>query len=333
MNNKKFSLLVKGTAFSLISLAGIQVFNVSISKTPPANHLKSTKPENLFRWKGFNIYYTKKGATGSPIILLHNLNPSSSSIEWERIENRLAKKHRVYSIDMLGCGISDKPEILYTNFYYVQLLIDFIKNRICEKTFVVTSGFSASVALLAGVYDQSKFSGMLFINPPSLGSMSQIPTSYSRFNKNLLEIPVIGTLIYNMHYSKQAIEKRFSEKYFYNPFGINTKITDYYYACAHHDNNKGKYLQASLIGKYMNMNLIPGLRNSKVHTDILIGTAKQDLDFISRTWKRIKPDIKIYSLLQAKYFPQLEEPELTVATIEKSIRNAANARNRALNNN
>lgn len=71
--------------------------------------------------------------------LIHNLDVCSSSYEWKNIEDALSKTNTVYSIDLLGCGCSDHPILTYTNFLYVQLVTDFIKHVIGEKTDIIVS--------------------------------------------------------------------------------------------------------------------------------------------------------------------------------------------------
>ena len=50
-----------------------------------------------------------------------------------KVIDKLAENHAVYALDLLGCGRSEKPKITYTNYLYVQLISDFIKNVIHEK--------------------------------------------------------------------------------------------------------------------------------------------------------------------------------------------------------
>ena len=69
------------------------------------------------------IFFTQKKGTGTPMPLLHDLHCASSGREWQYIEDTLAKDHTVYTLDLLGCGRSDKPAITYTNFLYVQLIV------------------------------------------------------------------------------------------------------------------------------------------------------------------------------------------------------------------
>ena len=54
------------------------------------------------------------------------------------------KDHTVYTIDLLGFGRSEKPNLTYTNYLYVQLVTDFIQNIIGEKTDIIASNESIS---------------------------------------------------------------------------------------------------------------------------------------------------------------------------------------------
>ena len=320
MQNNPFKLI----AFTAAATAGAYFFNKHIDNYSVAQNKLKVEPENFFKWKNLNIYYTKYGSLGSPVILLHDINPAASSVEWDNIVELLAQDHRVYVLDLLGCGRSDKPELTYTNFYYVELLIDFIKSRVCEKSFIVASGLTCSIALMAGAYDSSKFSGMVFINPPSTGLLSQIPNNGTKFAKKLLESPIVGKLIYNKLYSRQRVDNLFTEKYLYNPFKVTTSLIDTYYESAHLGNGSGRFLQGSLSGRYINMNVNHALKNLKIHADIIVGGALRDEDFISRSWRRINPEIKIYSVAKSKILPHFEQPEETVAFIKKSIEESKN---------
>lgn len=323
MKKKTFKHIL---AFTALSSAGIYLLNKNVEDYAVSKNLLKAEPENYFKWKNIKIYYTKKGTIGSPVILIHDLNPAASTVEWCKIENILAQNHRVYSIDLLGCGRSDKPELTYTSFYFVQLLIDFIKSRVCEKSFVIASGYSSSIALMASAYDATKFSGLFFINPPSLSLLSQFPNSSSKVAKKLLELPLIGSLLYNMIYAREVIDDKFTEDYLYNPFTVDTKIIDTFYESAHLGNGNGRFLQASLSGNYVNMNIEHALKNTPVYADILIGAELHNSKFISRSWKRLKPDMHIYTITQAKNLPHYEKPEETALIIEKSIAAAAKKR-------
>ena len=114
---------------SAASFASLHVINKVIHYTASSKNLTSSYSGNYYKWRYGNIFYTKQGH-GEPILLIHDLNPSSSSYEWTRIIKKLEKNYTVYTIDLLGCGHSDKPEIIYSTYLFVRLLADFTKEII-----------------------------------------------------------------------------------------------------------------------------------------------------------------------------------------------------------
>ena len=118
---------------SAATVAGIYAFNKFIEATSTKKNLLKEESGTFFEWKLGDIFYKKTGS-GSPVLLIHDINVSSSSEEWSKIYKLLAKSHTVYVMDLIGCGRSDKPAIQYTNYMYVQLITDFINKVIKEKT-------------------------------------------------------------------------------------------------------------------------------------------------------------------------------------------------------
>jgi pimeloyl-ACP methyl ester carboxylesterase len=57
--------------------------------------------------QGHAVRYWTQGDTGPTVLLLHGI--SCSVLEWEHTIAALATQHRVIALDLLGCGLSDKP--------------------------------------------------------------------------------------------------------------------------------------------------------------------------------------------------------------------------------
>ena len=118
--------LVTLSVLTTMSGAAIYFLNKTLDTAAVRKNLLASAEKEIFSWQFGDIFYTKKG-TGTPMLLLHDLHCASSGREWQYIEDTLAKDHTVYTLDLLGCGRSDKPAITYTNFLYVQLIVTFIK--------------------------------------------------------------------------------------------------------------------------------------------------------------------------------------------------------------
>ena len=177
-NRKRFAKITGGSMnnsmkknirhfFLLTALAAgtIHLVNRFIDMTAEMKNILKTESGSYYHWKNGSIFYTKRGS-GSPLLLIHELNPISSSYEWCRLVKKLEKHYTVYTIDLLGCGRSDKPYLTYTNYLYVQLLTDFIHDVIGERPDVVTTGNSISFAVLAQNMNPNLLASITAINPP-----------------------------------------------------------------------------------------------------------------------------------------------------------------------
>lgn len=254
--NKKIKKLIMFTA----TVGGAMfAFNKFIEYTASYRNLTSEDNENYYAWRNGTIYYQKKG-TGSSLLLIHDLNPISSSYEWSHIIDKLSENHTVYAIDLLGCGKSEKPSSSYINYLYVQLINDFIQDVIQEKTDLIVTGESFSFAVMAARMNQAQIGKITAINPTDILYNVQSPTKLSELMKHTLELPIIGTFVYNLIANTKTINKQFREKYYYNSARIPVNLPDIYYEAAHLDGSNGKYLYASIIGKYTNINIIHALK-------------------------------------------------------------------------
>lgn len=300
-NIKHFFLL---TGLSIGCIYGINKF---IDTTSGIKKLLTANTGHFFEWRYGNIFYTKHGE-GNPILLIHDLHPASSSIEWNRIIKKLEKTHTVYAIDLLGCGRSDKPNLTYTNYMYVQLITDFVKKVIEKKTDVIATGDSCSFTLMAANMDNNIFDKLFFISPSSLDSLQANPNNKNNFIKKLLELPIIGTFFYNFQMTEDKITDLFEKNYYRKKASISSNIKDSYYESAHLNRSRGKYLFGSIIGNYTNINIIPALK--KIENPIyLIGSRDTETSInIIDSYVKYDETIETAYISNCNKLPQLEEP-------------------------
>lgn len=286
----------------------IHIANRFVSAAAQLKEMLDYSSKNFYDWRFGKVYYTKKG-NGSPILLIHDLMPGASGYEWSRIEKELATEHTVYTVDLLGCGRSEKPGITYTNFLYVQLICDFVKEIIKEKTDIIASGFSSSFVVMACVNDKENLNKIMLINPPNLSALQQMPTQKDRILKFLLDIPVFGTLVYHMIVSRESTSTLFLENMYYNPFHVETDIEDAYYEAAHKGGCYAKYLYASFISKYMNININHALTSIDNCLYIVEGEQEIHGDSIVEEYCKLNPAIETVIVKKTKHVPHLEDPE------------------------
>ena len=66
--------------------------------------------EGGFEWRDRRVAFTKRGK-GPPILLIHGIHAAAWSYEWRNNVDALAKNNTVYTIDLLGFGMSERPAI------------------------------------------------------------------------------------------------------------------------------------------------------------------------------------------------------------------------------
>lgn len=132
-----------------------------------------------WQWQGFTIGYQHAGPSagdgangagdgaGVPaIVLIHGFG--ASSIHWRKNIPELAKTCRVYAIDLLGYGKSDKPTpgepLAYTFETWSQQVRDFCCAVIGEPAFLIANSIGCVVAMQAAVDDPKWVRGVCMLD-------------------------------------------------------------------------------------------------------------------------------------------------------------------------
>lgn len=290
---------------STLAVAVIHIINKCITSAALLKHMLNADVGKYFNWRFGKIFYTKTGS-GNPVLLIHDLTPFSSSYEWNEVVKKLSKQHTVYTVDLLGCGRSEKPNLTYTNFLYVQLITDFIKKVIGQKTDVVATGISSSFAIMACHNDTDLFNKIFMVNPEKISKLNGIPGKRSKMTKFLMDLPIIGTAIYNMIINRNSLEYHFTEQNIYNPFRLQAKYINAYYESAHLGGSGGKYLLSSLNGLYLNVNILHALKEINNSIFIIGGTKLTDIENTITAYTDINPSIEVAYVKDTKTLPQIE---------------------------
>ncbi len=85
------------------------------------------------------------GGTGDPLVFLHGLG--HASLAWNGVLPVLARHFRVFALDMLGCGNSDKPRIDYSLWAMATYVRYFLDAVAIERAHLVGHSLGGGVAL------------------------------------------------------------------------------------------------------------------------------------------------------------------------------------------
>ena len=99
---------------------------------------------------------------GLPLVLIHGFG--ASVFHWRYNIPELAKKYKVYALDLLGFGWSDKALIEYDAMVWTDQVTDFIKEVVKEPTVVVGNSLGGFTALSVAVGLPEKVTGVALLN-------------------------------------------------------------------------------------------------------------------------------------------------------------------------
>ncbi|MDJ0736422.1 MAG: alpha/beta fold hydrolase [Nostocaceae cyanobacterium] len=172
--------------------------------------------KHFWNWQGYNIQYTVMG-TGSPLVLIHGFGASIG--HWRKNIPVLAEAgYRVYALDLLGFGASDKAPIDYSMQLWVELLKDFWTAHIQEPAVYIGNSIGALLSLMVVAEHPEISTGGVLIN--SAGGLSHRPRELklplrlmmASFNK-LVSHPITGKFIFNRIRRKSQIRRTLYQVY------------------------------------------------------------------------------------------------------------------------
>ena len=285
------------------TLIGVSLINKMMSMHAISKNLLEKEAAKEFEWRFGNIKYRKKGH-GNPVLLVHSLDVAASSEEWFRIRDKLAESHTVYSIDLLGCGLSEKPFMTYTNHIFAQLICDFIKVIIGKRTTVISSGNSSAFVISACDNDSTLFEKIILVSPENPDKGQLIPGKRARTYKAILSMSVLGNLLYNIAVFRWNIRYNIRSD-FYRKDRFTKDILDKCYEAAHRGLSP-RSLYSSIVCFYTKKNIKFEL--SQINNSIVIFEGKHNKEALKvlREYMKINPAVETVIIDDSNKYPHIE---------------------------
>lgn len=155
-------------ALGSVALAGLVALR-HILMTPQPLDSPLPGEAHLYRWKRGYIYYKVAGGSDTPpMLLIHTPELAGSAYEMLDILAPLAERYRVYAPDLLGFGLSDRPDISYTADLYTELLHDFLVDVIKAPATIVASRLACNYAISIAANSPELCSRLVLLSPTAL---------------------------------------------------------------------------------------------------------------------------------------------------------------------
>jgi 4,5:9,10-diseco-3-hydroxy-5,9,17-trioxoandrosta-1(10),2-diene-4-oate hydrolase len=148
--------------------------------------LTQTPQDHYVKVGQINTRYWALGGEGTPVILLHG---GGGSIEfWLYNISALAQYHRVYAVDMVGSGRSDKPSASYSLTYQAQFIKDFMDILSIECATLVGNSMGGGAALQFAMMFPRQVNKLVLVDSLGLGKEIAIGI-------RLATLPFVGKLL------------------------------------------------------------------------------------------------------------------------------------------
>ncbi|MCT7948460.1 alpha/beta fold hydrolase [Ancylothrix sp. C2] len=170
----------------------------------------------IWSWRGHQIYYTVSGE-GRPLVLIHGFGASIG--HWRNNIPVLASGgYRVFALDLLGFGASDKPALSYSLELWQELLKDFWTEKINEPAIFVGNSIGALLSLMVVANHPEISLGAVLIN--CAGGLNHRPDELNfplrfvmgTFTK-LVSSKLLGGLMFNNIRQKHRIRNTLRQVY------------------------------------------------------------------------------------------------------------------------
>jgi len=158
-------------------------------------------PPKTAQANGHSIFYTVKGE-GKPLLLIHGYG--AGMWVWEKQMEILSQFYRVYAVDVIGHGFSDRPKIPYTPEAYIHFLKDFMEAVGIEKATLIGNSMGGGIAWGTAILFPDRVDRLILIDcvPPDV--LGQVKNESLRTLIAIRDIPFLPYLVISAR-SKSSI--------------------------------------------------------------------------------------------------------------------------------
>ena len=202
-----------------------------------------------YRWNGYDLAYTVAGE-GEPLLLVHGIYAGASSFEFRKNFDELSQNFRVYALDLLGCGLSERPRRRYQPEDITSQVEDFVRDDIGAPAHLVVSSLSAALCMPAAVRSPRLFEKLVFICPTGYATLGERSGLLGDAIYGLFRTPVIGDSLYHAIVSRRGIRFYLRRMSYHSPKFVTDELVESYYRISHQPG--AKYFPAAFASGKLN---------------------------------------------------------------------------------
>ncbi len=299
-------LALGGAAFGALA-----ALNSALGSTPVPPLPATSGTHAQFAWSEGSIHYTMSGA-GAPVVLVHGPGIGASSYEMRYLSEALAGAYTVIALDLLGFGLSDRPDVAYSGDLYVRLLRDFISQVPGQPAMVIASGLSGWYALAAAAAAPEQVPALVLSAPPPPTGSAQPSGGVRRLTDTMLGAPIIGQGLFNARTGRNTIRAELRDRLYANPELVTESMVDAKFAMARQPSARYA-VQALLLGK-LSLPIASIIEQNNIPLLVVFGAqANQNPRPIAAEYVRHAPRTQVAFIERAGSLPHEEQAERVAA--------------------
>jgi len=203
-----------------------------------------------YRWRGGDLVYAVAGE-GEPLLLVHGVYAGASSFEFRKNFGELSKSFRVYALDLLGCGMSERPSRRYGPEDVASQVEDFVREEIAGSAHLVASSLSAALVVPAAVRSPRLFRKLVLICPTGYGTLDRRSGRLGDVIYGLFLAPVLGNTLYHAIVSTWGIRYYLRNMAYHDADLVTEDLVEDYYRTAHQVG--ARYFPAAFVSGKLNL--------------------------------------------------------------------------------
>ncbi len=203
-----------------------------------------------FRWRGGTLAYSVAGE-GEPLLLVHGVYAGASSLEFRENFEELSGHFRVYALDLLGCGLSEKPRLRYGPEDVASQVEDFVREEIGGGAHLVASSLTAALVVPIAVRSPKLFKKLVLVCPTGYGTLDRPSGPLGEAILGLFRAPILGDTLYHGLVSRAGIRYYLENMAYYDPALVTEAVVDDYHRSGHGPG--AKYFPASFVAGKLNL--------------------------------------------------------------------------------
>ena len=152
--------------FSVLLAPFLRERSIPLARPDRIDWNPSLSPQTI-QIKGHQIFYVAKGE-GEPLLLIHGYG--AGIWVWEKQFDILSRFYRVYGVDLIGHGFSERPQVEYKPETYLQFFRDFMDGIGVEKATLIGNSMGGGIAWAMAALFPERVKRLILINsvPPDV---------------------------------------------------------------------------------------------------------------------------------------------------------------------